>query len=277
MAVRRRGQWYEELRRESMRTLRELGVPVAPVSRALSRAKPRGILAARLAVIEHESARLARSTAALRAALASPTLDAARVQRRLEALERATAIERREGLADAIRVAVDGQAGADLQTSVFEAAFRELPDPMTDAQWNAFFELVELLEERSLARAMRDEARWWWVRAVGRFDVASWRKLLDDLVSQAHGAWVRHDPPDGRRGRVLSSRWVNHAASLERVSMHAAALDLVARAEAQDPRIERVWELVATVRGWPSPPPHIVAFRWLLEAVRAHADRFKRS
>jgi len=37
-----------------------------------------------------------------------------------------------------------------------------------------------------------------------------------------------------------------------------------------DPRIERYWQLTATINGWPPFPSHMPGSVWLLAALRAH-------
>jgi hypothetical protein len=37
-----------------------------------------------------------------------------------------------------------------------------------------------------------------------------------------------------------------------------------------DPRIERYWQLTATINGWPPFPSLMPALEWLLAALRAH-------
>lgn len=257
----------QRLRALAIDQLRAVGVRPGEITAAFGkRLATRDVVALYLAALDHAHARAGRAAAALRAALDRDTIDPAALVRRLDALARAAALERDGHLLGAVR-------GTDaLHTSVVEAAFRDLPGELTDAQWDAVIELVALLADRDLAaRAGDDPTR---IFELGATPVS--RKLLDDLFSQAHGAWVRGDPPASRRGRVLATRWVNHAASLARVSMHTAAGDLLDRARDHDPRIEHVWALVGIIRGWSGPPAHLAAFRWLIEAVRAHRPQFGR-
>jgi hypothetical protein len=37
-----------------------------------------------------------------------------------------------------------------------------------------------------------------------------------------------------------------------------------------DPRIDRYWQLTATINGWPRSPSHGQGDLWLLAALRAH-------
>jgi hypothetical protein len=256
-----------------MRDLRATGAPAGAVRDAFAgRLGTRRLLALHLAALDHERAHHARAAAVLRGALGRDDVGAAEVMRRLDALDRAAALERDERVAPALR----GEASPALTTSAVEAAFRDLPEDLADAQWDAVIELVDLLADRTLALRLGEDATQLFDLADDSREAAPWRRLLDDLIAQAHGAWVRHDPPTARRGRVLATRFVSHAASLARVSMHAAATDLLARADRQDPRIERVWALIAIIRSWSGPPPHIAALRWLIEAVRAHRPQFRR-
>jgi len=267
----RRGS-TQRLRELAIDQLRAVGVPAAAIRAAMRRRMTtRDLLVVHLAALDHSRDRAGRDAAAIRSALGRDAIDAGTVVRRLDALARAAALDQRERVLAALR------AEAMLHTSPVEAAFRDLPDDLTDVQWDAVIELVGLLEHRAVAdRAGDDPTRIFDDSDDPRADAPMSRKLLDDLVSQAHGAWVRGDPPASRRGRVLATRWVNHAASLARISMHAAATDLLERARGHDPRIERVWQLIAVIRGWSGPPAHIAAFRWLIEAVRAHRNQFRR-
>lgn len=267
----RRGS-TQRLRELAIDQLRAVGVPAAEIRAAMRRRMTtRDVLALHLAAVEHDRARAGSVSAAIRSALGRDAIDAAAMIRRLDALARAATLDKRERVIPALR------AEPMLNTSPVEAAFRDLPDDLTDVQWDAVIELVDLLEHRDVAaRAGDDPTRIFDGSDHAGSGAAMSRKLLDDLISQSHGAWVRGDAPTARRGRVLATRWVNHAASLARTSMHAAATDLLERARRHDPRIERVWQLVAIIRGWSGPPAHIAAFRWLVEAVRAHRAQFKR-
>ncbi len=40
-----------------------------------------------------------------------------------------------------------------------------------------------------------------------------------------------------------------------------------------DPRVERYWQLLGTVNGWPPFPSITPAFTWTIEALRAHPHR----
>jgi hypothetical protein len=37
-----------------------------------------------------------------------------------------------------------------------------------------------------------------------------------------------------------------------------------------DPRVERYWQLLAIINGWPAPPPLAPVFAWFGEALRQH-------
>jgi hypothetical protein len=58
---------------------------------------------------------------------------------------------------------------------------------------------------------------------------------------------------------------------LEPAEAPGGRAELLTRLELlSDPRIERYWQLTATINGWPPLPSPMPARRWLIAALRAH-------
>jgi DNA-binding transcriptional MerR regulator len=99
------------------------------------------------------------------------------------------------------------------------------------------------------------------IRALGR---GHW---LGSAGGNAEAAVLRGCPPDSAEAaqvvhRILERAPVGHQLGRE---------ELLARLEVvTDPRIDRYWQLTATVNGWPPFPSHMPASVWLLAALRAH-------
>ena len=91
--------------------------------------------------------------------------------------------------------------------------------------------------------------------------------LLDSAGENAVAAVLRGCPPDSAEaaqvvGRILEPVPGEHPVGRE---------ELIAGLEvATDPRIDRYWQLTATINGWPPFPSHMQGDLWLLAALRAH-------
>jgi hypothetical protein len=96
------------------------------------------------------------------------------------------------------------------------------------------------------------------------------RDGLQDWLGWAHehavAAVLRGCPPDSAGAARVLDRVLEPAPGFR----PAGREELIARLEVTtDPRIERYWQLTATVNGWPPFPSHLPGDLWLLAALRA--------
>ena len=93
------------------------------------------------------------------------------------------------------------------------------------------------------------------------------RDLLDWAGESAVAAVLRGCPPDSAEAAQVVSRLLEPVPGEHPVDRE----ELIAALEvATDPRIDRYWQLTATINGWPPFPSHMPGDLWLLAALRAH-------
>ena len=93
------------------------------------------------------------------------------------------------------------------------------------------------------------------------------RDLLDWAGENAVAAVLRGCPPDSAEAAQVVSRLLEPVPGEHPVDRE----ELIAGLEVTtDPRIDRYWQLTATINGWPPFPSHMPGDLWLLAALRAH-------
>ena len=91
--------------------------------------------------------------------------------------------------------------------------------------------------------------------------------FLDWVHENAVAAVLRGCPPDSAEAAQVLNRILEPAPGEHPVDRE----ELIAGLEVTtDPRIERYWQLTATINGWPPFPSHMPGDLWLLAALRAH-------
>ncbi len=80
--------------------------------------------------------------------------------------------------------------------------------------------------------------------------------------------------PAGDEATALLDRYVAlQGAARNRKPDAALRADHLREMDEHDPRAARWWELVALLRGWPSPAPTNAAYAWLHMALQARVAR----
>ena len=93
------------------------------------------------------------------------------------------------------------------------------------------------------------------------------RGWLDWAHESAVAAALRGCPPDSAEAAQVLSRILEAVPEEHPVDRE----ELIAGLEVTtDPRIDRYWQLTATINGWPPFPSHMPGDLWLLAALRAH-------
>jgi hypothetical protein len=86
------------------------------------------------------------------------------------------------------------------------------------------------------------------------------------LLSIGELAVLRGCPPDSAEAAQVVDRVMASAPDGQDGAGLLAGLEAFT-----DPRIERYWQLTASINGWPPFPSLMSALEWLLTALRAHA------
>jgi DNA-binding transcriptional MerR regulator len=255
-----------------IRALRALGFDLATIQQLVAQRRTAGeAIRLQIAAIDAEMRRLRRARAVLSRAADVPeeaALAALRARLAVAMLDRA---ERETFLRGALAGHLAG-VGVDpgWLAWLHETAFAGLPEDLSETQWSALLELAELVQDEDFGRRLATQARGFWTAAAGRFDLEAWQAAMAGLVKDASAALAASTPLDDPVARELAERLLGtFASAMGKRPTPAFARRLVKDAGEHDPRAERFWELVAVLRGWPGPPPHARAFRWLFQALAA--------
>lgn len=251
-------------RLDLVRTLRELGLDLDAVRRVLDRQTTvRDVARAHVRALDAEIRTLRVRRAVLdRVARHGGTTEEMRL---MHELARMSADERQRIIDDFVRETFEG-VEADAPGAHIAQAMRSmparLPEDPTAEQVEAWVELAELVgdeEFRARTRAMA---------VAGARGAAEEPQGPDPaVVMEEAGRAVREEiAPDSPVGREI----------LERIT--GPGLGAAERAELADRlatftdrRVERYWQLLAVLNGWPQRPSGVPAFEWLIAALRAPA------
>jgi DNA-binding transcriptional MerR regulator len=261
------------LRLDFVRTLRELGLDLATIRRALDQEAdlPRiaGAHAEALSA-QIQLLRVRRSvlrTLARRSALTQKEVD------RMNRIVQATAEERRRLISEFLDSIFDGLPVDPDFAARLRSVTPELPDDPTDEQVDAWIELAELVADpdfRTLLRRMSEGS--FGPDAPKPMPVGEGAKAAAALVAERAGAAQQAgvDPASAAAGPILDELVGAYAAAVGRTDDEAYRRELLAALElAVDPRPERYWQLMGIINGWPPFSPATPAFGWFASALRA--------
>jgi DNA-binding transcriptional MerR regulator len=121
------------------------------------------------------------------------------------------------------------------------------------------------LDHAGAGRTRQDDAGGDHAEPVGAGD--GLRDRLDWAHENAVAAVLRGCPPDSAEAAQVVSRILEPVPGEHPVDRE----ELIAGLEVTtDPRMDRYWQLTATINGWPPFPSHMPGDLWLLAALRAH-------
>jgi DNA-binding transcriptional MerR regulator len=280
-------------RLELVITLRDLGLGLADVRRVLDGQ----VSVAEVAAVHREA--LGAQIRALRLHRAVLTAVVNRAADKEEMtlinkLARMSVAERRQMIDEFLADVFGGLDPSPAWAPRWNAA-PDLPDDPSSEQVDAWVEIAELVSDpgfrqrvrqvmdlgarlgrRVEVHALRDadagrirqaDAGGDHAEPVGTGATDGLEDLLDWAGENAVAAVLRGCPPDSAEaaqivGRILEPVPGEHPVGRE---------ELIAGLEvATDPRIDRYWQLTATINGWPPFPSHMQGDLWLLAALRAH-------
>jgi len=247
-------------RLELVVTLRELGLGLPDVRRVLDgQASIAEVAAVHLDALDAQirALRLHRAVLAVVVKRAAGNEEMTLMNK----LARMSVAERRQLIDDFLAEVFGGINGAP-QAARWGAAWN-LPDDTSPEQVDAWVELAEMVSDPDFRQRMRQ------VQDIGRQVDA--RDGLQDWLGWAHehavAAVLRGCPPDSAEAAQVLNRILEPVPGVHPVDRE----ELIAGLEvATDPRIERYWQLTATINGWPPFPSHMPGDLWLLAALRAH-------
>ncbi|WP_327416981.1 MerR family transcriptional regulator [Streptomyces sp. NBC_01233] len=259
------------LRLELLRTLRELGMDLATVQRALDRELSVADVAAAHADatdVQIRALQLRRSV--LRAvARGGSSPEETKLMHRLTQLSG----EERRRLIDGFVEGTFGTVDADpAAVAMVRAATPDLPDDPSGEQVAAWVELAELVGDEDFRARMRRTTR---CRASGRalgIEGEAGEELMEFTRQKVAEAVESGIDPLSDRGAPVVDDLVHRFAEVFARTPDTEFRDWMAQQfeEAHDHRVDRYWRLVWIVNGWQVVPNLIPVYPWLVQALRNH-------
>ena len=252
-------------RLDLVRTLRELGLGLDEVRLVLERrSSVADVAAAHVAAIDSRIRvlRTQRAVCTLLARGDDSGPDSARKAALMNDLARLSA-EQRQQMIDEFVDATFRDIAPDAPGAGIAQAMRTmpagLPDDPTTEQVEAWIELAELVGEPSFRARAREMA------TEGAQGAAEDMPVDPSAVLEHAGAALAEGVEPGTpSARAVLDRLV--PADLDAAGRAALADRL---ATFSDRRVERYWQLLGVLNGWPQRPPSVPAFEWLVAALRA--------
>lgn len=265
----------DRVRLELVRKLRDVGFDLPTIRALVERDLPMDrAVDLQLRAVEAQLRTLRVARAVLRRAQARGGEDAAHLGM-LHALARLGAAERARLVAAFWDDATAGMyVDEDWVRAMSQASVPELPEDPTAEQLEAWLELAELATDTDFHAALRKESAPLWSGEGPEVDHRAWNAANQAVMEDVEAALRAGVAPDDAAAVPLVDRFVELAAAgCGRSSDVRFRSELLEGFEAHDPRAERWWELVAILRGCPSPQPTIAAYHWLSAALRATTVR----
>lgn len=262
---------------ELVRTLRELGVDLPTTRRVLERELSVADVAATHAVALEAQIRVLRQRRAVLRAVARRG-SSAQEMKLMHKLAQLSDDQRRriiEEFVDDVFGDLDADPGV---VAKMRAAAPDLPEDPTDEQVQAWIELAELVADEDFRKrvrqmAVRSDAE----RAVGTMpeqsDPAVHMRAANAVAEKAGAALSAGIDPASAEARPTVDELAGMFAELhgddDGGEFRARLAELLQTFA--DRRVERYWELLGIINGWPPRPSSVPAWEWLVAGLRASA------
>jgi DNA-binding transcriptional MerR regulator len=263
-------------RLELVKTLRELGLGLSDVRRALTEEASVADLAVRhVEALDEQIRRLRLRRAVLRAVVKRGSeLEEVRLMNKLATMSD----DERKRLVDDFWAEMS--AGLNIDSEFYErmrSAKPELPDDPTPEQLEAWIEFAELVQDpdfRRLIRRMGEKQSA--ARDAGEYQrpAEAQRDNWFGWTARAQAALDSGVSPDAAEGRALADE-IARASAPEGRDGDAPGFRVKLAddfADAGDARAAHYWKLIGIVNGWPSFPDQQAPTQWLIDALRAVAQ-----
>lgn len=248
-------------RLDLVRSLRELGLGLDVVRAVLARATTvADVAAAHVQVLDGQI----RALRLQRAVLATVARRGHTIEETLlmHKLARLSARERQQIIDDFVE---DTFAGVDPQAPAVGIARNmrqlpaELPDDPAPEQVDAWVELAGLVAEPGFRQRVRSMA----VAGPGG-GAPQTGPDYRAVAEHAGQALAQGVVPGSPEGQAVLDRILGPGTSAEGRAQLLGQLETFT-----DARVERYWQLLAVINGWPPPPAIVPSFEWLMAALRA--------
>jgi DNA-binding transcriptional MerR regulator len=255
-------------RLELVRTLRDLGIDLAAIRRIADlRMTLEEVASAHADAIDLHIRQLTLRRAVLRAL----ARNGSRPQevRRMTAFARASADEANRIMEEFLAAVFAGRED-DPFAERMRAALPVLPSDPSDAQVDAWIELAGLVSDASFRDRVRSmvaegERR----RASGAADAGQEAGLM--VAERGGDAIARGIAPGSPEGAGIVGELVSQFGAVHgRQDDPAYRAELADRlASFNDRRVERYWQLIGLLNGWPERTSHVPQYEWFIAGLRA--------
>jgi DNA-binding transcriptional MerR regulator len=264
-------------RLELVRNLRAAGFDLGTIRRLIeSRDSPAEALKLQLETVDLQLRTLQRRRKLLESTLAGGGGEAsASHPDRVWALGLLEAREREAFLGEHLERSLEGiPMNPDVKAWFWRAIVSGMPAELDDEQLRAWVELAELASDESFVEAIRAQTRPVWEEAADVFDPDGWSEAAKFGVDEAVRAVREGRSPSGEREQRVVAEWVAASArAMGRGDDPRFDRWLLSHYEGTyDPRFERYWELISTLKRWEYDPGRAEAHRWLVEGLRRRVE-----
>lgn len=261
-------------RLEIIRCLREVGLGLEAIQQVMQQEDSiAAALQLQLQAIELEMAQLQRKKTVLGAALRrNNPLDHLRVTRTLASLK---ARERQQMLDQQVERLFQGvPADPHWMQSLWRGPVMQLPEELSDLQFEAWMELADLLLDEDFILKFQVVGQEFWSQfpdEASRVKFVQAKQHHDQWIQQVMQKGVLPDSPEGQQAmlealQILSPETTDFAA--------LAAHQLEGFERHTDPRAERFWRLLEGIQNLPSRSTEIMqVHHWQVQALQTLVQR----
>lgn len=261
-------------RLDLVRTLRDLGLDLPTIRKVLEREVSLGEIAeahADALLVQIRTLRLRRAvlTAVARRGSTSQELNL------MHKLAKLSEAERNRLLNDFIDESFGGLDANPHMVAMLRTAMPDLPDEPTPRQVEAWVELAELSQKPDFRASVRRMAEYQAAERAAGDDTGLHHEVTDAVRTRVARAIADGiEPTSAEADAIVSELASAHARVFGRPDDGELRHWLLHRLDvANDPEVERYWQLLSEINGWTIPESIAPVFDWFIEAVRAQIAR----
>jgi DNA-binding transcriptional MerR regulator len=261
-------------RLDLVRTLRDLGLDLPTIRKVLRRE----VSLAEIAEVHAEALLVQIRTLRLRRAVLTAVTKRGSTSRELNLMHKLAKLseaERNRLLNDFIDECFGGLDANPHMVAMLRSAMPELPDEPTQRQVEAWVELAELSQNPDFRASVRRMAEYQAAERAAGDDTGLHHEVTDTVrsrVAQAIADGV--EPTSAAADTIVTNLASEYAKVFGRPDDSDLRHWLLHRLEvANDPEVERYWQLLSEINGWTIPDSMAPVFEWFIEAVRAQIAR----
>jgi len=262
----------DEERLTTIRSFRGLGFSIDAIRTMLDNPEDARTLAQlQLHVLQQQLKALRRQEAIVQSALVLESDEDIRARLQLANAAASLAAEERRANVDAFLERASSGHRLSNPSKIRQMALLDLPDELEPRQLEAWIELSALLHDDAFLEVLHKQQR----PFDGDVDEALARETgpqMFAITREAQALYDRGATPEDPDVRAVAEKWLTLFARMMRREPDAAFRQwmIAFASETNDPRIERFWQLVGTLRGQ-CIPSFTKAYALLIDAMRTAA------